>query len=380
MPVQSAERPRPAPHQTLADFELRRGTAADFGSVIELSEAVYGIQRSEASIRWLYEDNPAGPCAFWLAAERSTNRIVALRPVFPWRIRVRNREVLVGQAGDAMTHPDYQGRGLFSALVRAAWTELVRQEVPFAFSFSNPGSLSVYRKIMIGRGERAGSHIVLNFRRLVYPLSLDAVRERFGGPAGLLRGLDVAYRAFQRHRWAMPSDCSTFAVERFDDEFDDLWRRTGGRYGILTVRDSRYLNWRFIDAPSGRYHAIGLRKNGTLAGYVVFENDEHRCGSIADVFGTPDDDVIHALLGASFDAMRTADCLKASLWAPVESEMFARVKKFGFIARDDTFPMAVHVFDDGADAAVALEAREWLAWFGDRDVEHLVAPASPLNR
>jgi hypothetical protein len=74
--------------------------------------------------------------------------------------------------------------------------------------------------------------------------------------------------------------------------------------------------------------------------------------------------------------MLAAGCLKASLWTAAESDLFAMVKKFGFIPRDDSFPMAVHVFQDGSDASVALDGRQWLAWFGDRDVEHLVAPAT----
>jgi hypothetical protein len=46
---------------------LRPGTPEDFPSVARLSRAVYGMDRSVDGIRWLYERNPAGACAFWLA-------------------------------------------------------------------------------------------------------------------------------------------------------------------------------------------------------------------------------------------------------------------------------------------------------------------------
>jgi GNAT superfamily N-acetyltransferase len=368
------------PATTEADIALRRGTTDDFASVADLSRVVYGLQRSSESIRWLYQNNPAGPCAFWLSEDRLTRRVVALRPVFPWRLSVRGREIRAAQAGDAMTHPDYRGRGLFTALVRAAWSALRDDNVPLGFSFSNPGSLSVYRKIVIGRGPRAGTHVVLQFRRMVFPLSLRLARERFGAPARLVNGLDVAYRAFRRQRWMPAGHLSAFRVERFDSEFDELWRRTSAQFGVLTVRDSRYLNWRFIDSPSGRYQVIGLRSRGTLIGYVAFEIDDRGTGSIADLFGSPDSDVIGALLSVSLSRMLAAGCLKASLWTAAESELFAVVKRFGFIPRDDSFPMAVHVFQDGPEAAAALDGRQWLAWFGDRDVEHLVSPAATVSQ
>lgn len=365
-----------APRLTEADFAIRRGTADDLASVAELSHVVYGLHRSAESIRWLYQHNPAGPCAFWLSEDRLTRRTVALRPVFPWRLSVGGREIRAAQAGDAMTHPSYRGRGLFSALVRAAWSELRDDNVAFGFSFSNPGSLSVYRKIVVGRGPRAGTHVVLQFRRMVFPLSLRLARERFGAPAMLVNGLDVAYRAFRRHRWMPAGHLSAFTVDRFGSEFDELWTRTSTKFGVLTVRDSRYLNWRFIDSPSGRYQVVGLRSRGALAGYVAFEIDSGGTGSIVDLFCTPDTAIVEALLSVSLSRMLAAGCLKASLWTAAESDLFAMVKKFGFIPRDDSFPMAVHVFQDGSDASVALDGRQWLAWFGDRDVEHLVAPAT----
>jgi hypothetical protein len=211
-----------------------------------------------------------------------------MRPIFPWRVSVNGRELRAMQAGDAMTHPEYRGRGLFSTLVRTAWSDLKDNGVPFGFSFSNPGSLSVCRKMAVGPGPRIGTHVVLTFRRMVFPLSLRLARERFGAPAGLVKHLDVAYRAFRRHRWLPTGSLSAFKVTRFDGEFDELWHRTSREYGVMTVRDSRYLNWRFMDTPSGRFQVLGLRSRGTLVGYVAYEVDAWGSGWIADLFCRPD--------------------------------------------------------------------------------------------
>ena len=352
-----------------ASFAVRRGTGRDFPDVARLSHAVYGVNRSLDSIRWLYEKNPSGACQFWLAQDSRTDDVVALRPIFPWRVHVAGRDVLAAQAGDAMTHPAHRGRGLFTSLVETAWADLQRRQVPFGFSFSNPGSLSVYRKITVGTGPRAGTHVVLRFRRMVYPLSLELVRARLTVPQVLVSNLDLVYRTTCRWRWAPSRHLSVFPITRFDDEFDGLWSRTADRFGVLTVRDCRYLNWRFVDSPSGRYQVIGLRKHGTLSGYVACETDGHGGGSIADLFGSPDPDVVTGLLAAALTAMLRAGCVKVSLWTPEQSPLFPVIRKFGFMPRGDSFPMAVHVYHDGEAADAALDGTKWLAWFGDRDVE-----------
>ena len=78
-------------------FDVRTGQESDYPSITRLSEKVYGVRRSIESIRWLYDANPAGPCRLWLAVDRASNEVVALRPVFPWRARVSGQNVSVGR-------------------------------------------------------------------------------------------------------------------------------------------------------------------------------------------------------------------------------------------------------------------------------------------
>jgi GNAT superfamily N-acetyltransferase len=353
----------------MRDFCLRRGGVADYDGIRRLREAVYGVPRSLESIRWLYEANPAGPCQLWLAEDIKTKQIVACRPVFPWRMRIGDRVFLVGQAGDAMTHPGFRRRGIFSALVKLAWLELRDQKIPFGFSFSEAASLSVYKKTTVGDGPRAGTHEVLRFQRLMYPLSLRLIREWMPTPRSLIGGLDLANRAFQRWRLTLPGGLSVSRVHRFGEEFDDLWIRTATQYGVLTVRDSRYLNWRFMDLPTGAFLVFALRSHGELVGYVAFEIEAAGNGWIADLFGVRDPEIITALLKASLSTMLAMGCVRASIWVATDNPFFTTIRDFGFVPRADRVPMAVHVYIDGAEAQAALDAPRWWAWFGDRDVE-----------
>jgi len=162
-----------------------------------------------------------------------------------------------------------------------------------------------------------------------------------------------------------------FCVDRFDREFDDLWIRTAQQYGVLTVRDSRYLNWRFMDPPTGAFQVLGLRTQGELVGYIAFEVDAQGNGWIADLFGLPNPEIVAALLRASLGAMLEMGCATASILVATDNPFVRVIRDVGFFQRADRFPMAVHVYRDGVDAETALDARRWWAWYGDRDVERL---------
>jgi hypothetical protein len=170
---------------------------------------------------------------------------------------------------------------------------------------------------------------------------------------------------------------SVAPVQRFGEEFDDLWTRTRNHHSVLTVRDSRYLSWRFLDPPTGAFRVLGLRSRGELVGYVAFDVDAAGNGWIGDLFGLPHAEIITALLKASLGAMSEAGCVKASIWTATANPLRRVIRNFGFLPRADRFPMAVHVYADGVEAQTALDAGGWWAWGADRDVEHLAD--RPLN-
>ena len=67
------------------------------------------------------------------------------------------------RAVDTATHPDYQGRGLFTRLTKAALPELVADGVKFVFNTPNDQSRPGYLKMgwqAVGRARRVGTSAV----------------------------------------------------------------------------------------------------------------------------------------------------------------------------------------------------------------------------
>lgn len=354
-------------------WRVRTGVREDYAAVSDMLVSVYGTGKSAQEIRWLYEKNPAGPCLLWIAEEESTGRVVSVNPMFPWRVSVAGREVTTAQAGDAATLPEFQGRGIWGALVKAAWTDLRACGMSFTFSFPNPGALSVFQKTTpkVGIGPRAGSYAVLTFQRMTCPIALRAVAGKVPGGKPLAWMLDPFYGQYLTAKLSVPGSLTFFPVVRFDGEFDALWKEIGHTYGALVVRNSRHLNWRFMEAPSGAFRALALRDAGALVGYVIYERDGLGDGWIADMFCRSEPRIFSSLLRGALLSLRHAGCAKVSTWMARESPFFEIARSVGFIPRAETFPMAVHVLEDGPDSDILLDPRRWWAWFGDRDVERL---------
>src|SRR5207247_2560043 len=94
--------------------------------------------------RWKHVDNPFGR-SFMLVAE-AEERILGLRAFMRWRFAAGGREVGAVRAVDTATHPDFQGRGIFSLLTRAALDSLPA-DVGFVFNTPNEKSGPGYLKM-----------------------------------------------------------------------------------------------------------------------------------------------------------------------------------------------------------------------------------------
>lgn len=63
----------------------------------------------------------------------------------------------------------------------------------------------------------------------------------------------------------------------FDERFDELWSRIGSPQQALTVRDQRFLQWRYQECPLRQYKTMGLLSNdeSRLLGYLIYYVENH---------------------------------------------------------------------------------------------------------
>jgi hypothetical protein len=171
-------------------------------------------------------------------------RVVGLRAFLRWRFVAGDRTVEAVRAVDTATHPEFQGRGVFSRLTREA-IEALREEADLVFNTPNEKSLPGYLKL----GWRVVGRV---------PVSVRVRR-----PGTFLWNL----RAPAPRHPHPTVDASPAAEALADgDRVAELLRRIERPDGRLsTPRTIEYLRWRYGAAPLLDYRAVRLQEGEGLA-------------------------------------------------------------------------------------------------------------------
>lgn len=230
----------------MSAISVRPFRPEDGPAVLDLLQASLGAgptgERSADFFRWKHALNPFGP-SFMLLAE-SEGAIIGLRAFMQWRFEGAGGTVHAVRAVDTATHPDYQGRGVFSRLTREA---LAAMEGSVDLVFNTPNEKS-------GPG-----YLKLGWRRVGrLPVSLRP-RLRALRPPGGARA-EPAVRAPAAGEVLSEAGAVDGLLERHAD----------GERRLHTLRDAGYLRWRYAEVPVLGYRAVPEEEAGGLRGLAIF--------------------------------------------------------------------------------------------------------------
>lgn len=244
---------------------------------------IAGRERSAAAFAWEWLDTWAGQGSMDLLFDldrEEGDQLIAQYALIPTPLSVRGRPVLAGKHENTMLHPDYRGRGLFSAHARE-WFEKERQR--YSFLFTTAGQ--------VAGGATGRVHLRLGYvpfddwtkltlwsrtARLREDLREIIARKGRAGKAlapavsAALAGALQAYSRLRRRRACGYRASVLPAAEAPLDEIAALWARNKERYGISVDRTAAYLKWRVNDDPHLRHEYLVMRGEGGLLGYAVF--------------------------------------------------------------------------------------------------------------
>ena len=281
----------------MADYDIRPYRPGDEHGILETFNVVFGAEDPEHVPRtmdeweWAFARNPAGR-RIWVAEK--DGRIAAQCAALPYRVWIDGARSTITQGVDSMVHPDHRRGlrrpGLFVLTAR-----------PFFEQFSGPGQDILHYGWPVEPAWRIGKTF----------LGYEIVRTQtilFANPGeGSLEPPDGVER-----------------VTRFDDEFERLYDACRVDWGLSTLRDAAYLNWRYVDNPRFDYHIFAVRAEGRLKGYAIFRKADHPLpdsGLVVDWLVPPDDIETGELLGEAILAQSRADRVQATLavfpdWSP----------------------------------------------------------------
>ena len=221
----------------MSDLVYRRAMPEDRAAVIELLRVSLGREvddRYEALFAWKHEENAFGPSPAWVACDET--RLAGFRTLMRWEFRDADRSLRAVRAVDTATHPDYQGRGIFTGLTLHAIDELATEGVDFVFNTPNDQSRPGYLKM--------GWQEIGRLPTLVRPTRW-------------WRLASIAKARVPAERWSTPSRAGEDARDVLADA-DGLARlldeRAPGR-GVRTDATPEFLRWRF-GTPLLGYRAV----------------------------------------------------------------------------------------------------------------------------
>jgi predicted N-acetyltransferase YhbS len=348
----------------VATWTIRAYRPGDEDALVALFERVFGRSVSVAHWRWKLKQPPSPVENVWLAVHGDA-------PIFhyagiPTRYCLPRGEATAMVSVDTMTAPEFQRRGLLSRVGRHVYDAWRAAGVPFVIGLPNERWGS--------RASALGWEPLFMLQWLVRPLRPEAILARRTRIRALARLTPVGalWNGVWNSRLRRDATISVRRVERAGNEFDALWERCGAEAPVSVVRDSAWVNWRYLDVPSRAYRVLLAERAGQPLGYLAYRVEESpggRAGVIAELYAGRDDAAARrALIRAAIDELRAAGAESAATLAIPDAPLYHDLARAGFLRRRGAFSVQIVPLDPALPMDVLRDPRNWSVAGGDFDV------------
>ena len=258
------------------------------------------IDHLEEKYHWHYVNNPFGPGQIWILKADGHpigTTSLAMRP-----LKVRDTVTTAGVAGDLAVNKDH--RFLQPALMlQRALVSSAHAGIRMLYGVPNPNAAAVMK--YVGYRESCPVHRYAKVLRMSHYLQRSG---KFSAMAPFIGKIaDQGLSAWQSI--GRQDKRSTQVLPSFDERFDELWSRLDSSQMTLTIRDRKFLQWRYRDCPLRQYKTIGLLTDddSKLRGYLIYYTEAHSA-VCADLLALGGDENLDCLL-SSWAALASSDGL-----------------------------------------------------------------------
>lgn len=313
---------------------------------------------------WMYENNPNGIPALWIARTESGDTIGAAG-LAPGKMKIGAHILPVGQAIDLVVDRKHRGASLALGLQKAVVASLEKNGFSLVYAFPNEKS----EPILL----RAGYRVLGALERWTKLLRFDQVVNSVVKWAPVAKVgsilMNAASRGLSREsRYKRTTGLRTSVQEEFDHRVHALWEKASARYEMIGVRTSGYLTWRFGKGSKAQKMFCLSDDADALLGYVIF----NVAGSAVTVedFLAADEDELDSLLAEFAIFAREDGAAFISVTFAGSPEMADRLRRCGFYKRPHEGKVLVYVgaaINDG-DWTRMVRKGNWFLTVADRDV------------
>lgn len=309
---------------TVTSVDVREYADGDESQIAVLFRAAFGSEIKLADWRWRFLANPIDRPRIMMAW--AGDRLAAHYAVSPVKLASDGVQHLCALSMTTMTHPEYQGQGLFSLLASTCYEQLAANGYYLVYGFPN-------------RHSRAGFFDRLGWQSHGYSPLLELAAD-LNEDAPALR--------------EAPEPTAAHA---------DLINQSLGGGWIQPVRDVRYLRWRYRDHPSLTYQFLELMSEGDLVGCVVVKRYQGGLDVLEFAYRTP----LTAQLLAAGLQRRAAEAGMSviRLWMSLDEPAYSSLERLGMVPRS---PVAFFGSRRLDGLSAEHSAARWLLRMGLSDV------------
>jgi hypothetical protein len=200
-------------------MEIRDYNIGDESKILDLFRIVYNQKLPLENWLWRFRDNPAGK--HFIKLMWDDDKLVGHYAVSPLKMIVESQEFFTALSLTTMTHPEYQGRGIFSELSLALYHELEQKyNCKAIWGFPNNNSHYAFVKKLDWKNLVVQHTLALN----VFDLKP--------------RGIEFSFEEIKNFK---------------DSHHDYISQKQAESSKVHVSYTSEYLNWRFINKPNSDY-------------------------------------------------------------------------------------------------------------------------------
>jgi len=344
-------------------LEYRRLQHGDIPKVLELQKQVFGVPWEADYLDWKYFQYSGGEHTIFIALDGDV--VVGQSGGIPVILSVGQKEVKCVQEVDIAVLPEYQKKRVFFRVAKHSG-EWEKKEETFNLAFSIKRTYRIITKMLKFRGVCSVFKIV----KIVDPTPFIQKKVKIKFLASILGYLGkTLIRVWFGNSIPSLDGRKIEEIKRFDQRFDVFWNQVVGDYEIITVRNSLYLNWRYIDNPS-EYKVFAVIEDELIKGYVVLSSEKEDVfrGNIVDILVSPSEHKVAELLIrkaiAYFDSLGVA---VISCWQPEHLHTYSILKKNGFIKRETENDFVIRSYLPNTPNERFLDEKKWYFSMGDSD-------------
>ncbi len=238
----------------------------------------------EEKYDWHFLNNPFGTGQIWIL--KADGQPIGTTSLGMRLVKLGGTVATAGVACDLAVNNDHRFLGPALMLQRALLSS-ANPEVQILYGVPNSGGASVMK--YVGYRQFCAVH---RYAKVLRPSHYLLRSSKLRAMAPFLGRLaDQGFVTWQSFGLRKGSRVAQ-VLPRFDERFDDLWNGLSSEASAMTVRNRRFLKWRYRECPLREYKTLGLLTpdESKLLGYLIYysENSSAICVDLLAPGGAED--------------------------------------------------------------------------------------------